>query len=172
MNCRSVREYLQSYLDSELETAETLAVNRHLEVCDACRRRFQSEGRVEAAIVAHLRSGTEQDDAIFERVLQRMLRRKTTRRWRVLWWSAAAAVLLLAIGITVQQLGAGIPDLVQIAAADHGKYRAGRLAPDHPATTTADVRSYLESRLAVACPTILTISLSRWAIIPALTATI
>lgn len=152
MNCRSVREYLQAYLDSELETAETLAVNRHLEVCDACRRRFESEGRIEAAIAAQLRSGGERDAAIFEQVLQRTLRRKAARRWRVLWLPAAAAALLLAIVIAVRQSGAGVPDLVETAAADHAKYRDGRLTPDLPATTTAEVRNYLEPRLAVTCP--------------------
>lgn len=154
MNCRSAREYLQAYLDSELETAETLAVNRHLEVCDACRRRFQSEGRIEAAIAAHLRSGTEQDAAIFEQVLQRTFRRKAARRWRLLWWSATAAALLLAVLLFAQQRNAGIPELVHTAAADHVKYRDGRLSPDLPATTTADVRSYLEQRLGVTCPTL------------------
>lgn len=154
MNCRSAREYLQAYLDSELETAETLAVNRHLQVCDACRRRFQSEGRIEAAIAAQLRSGMDEDAAIFVQVLQRTLRRNAARRWRMVWWSAAAAALLLAVLFLTQQGGAGVPDLVETAAADHVKYRDGRMTPDLPATTTSEVRNYLESRLAVTCPSL------------------
>ena len=44
--CLETVRRLDDYLDRELSTDETHEVERHLEVCDRCLRRFQFEGAV------------------------------------------------------------------------------------------------------------------------------
>jgi len=44
--CLETVRRLDDYLDRELSTTETVEVERHLEVCDRCLKRFQFEGAV------------------------------------------------------------------------------------------------------------------------------
>jgi len=44
--CLETVRRLDDYLDRELSPAETHEVERHLEVCDRCLKRFQFEGAV------------------------------------------------------------------------------------------------------------------------------
>ena len=44
--CLETVRRLDDYLDRELSAAETHEVERHLEVCDRCLKRFQFEGAV------------------------------------------------------------------------------------------------------------------------------
>jgi anti-sigma factor (TIGR02949 family) len=44
--CLETVRRLDDYLDRELSAAETHEVERHLEVCDLCLKRFQFEGAV------------------------------------------------------------------------------------------------------------------------------
>jgi anti-sigma factor (TIGR02949 family) len=44
--CLETVRRLDDYLDRELSPAETHEVERHLEVCDHCLKRFQFEGTV------------------------------------------------------------------------------------------------------------------------------
>ena len=44
--CLETVRRLDDYLDRELSAAETREVERHLEVCDRCLKRFQFEGAV------------------------------------------------------------------------------------------------------------------------------
>jgi anti-sigma factor (TIGR02949 family) len=44
--CLETVRRLDDYLDRELSPAETHEVERHLEVCDHCLKRFQFEGAV------------------------------------------------------------------------------------------------------------------------------
>jgi anti-sigma factor (TIGR02949 family) len=44
--CLDTVRRLDDYLDRELSATETVEVERHLEVCDRCLKRFQFEGAV------------------------------------------------------------------------------------------------------------------------------
>jgi len=44
--CLETVRRLDDYLDRELSATETVEVERHLEVCDRCLKRFQFEGAV------------------------------------------------------------------------------------------------------------------------------
>lgn len=44
--CLETVRRLDDYLDRELSPAETIEVERHLETCDGCLKRFQFEGAV------------------------------------------------------------------------------------------------------------------------------
>ena len=50
--CLETVQRLADYLDRELSTSETAEVERHLETCERCLRRFQFE----AAVLDELRS--------------------------------------------------------------------------------------------------------------------
>ena len=112
MNCRELREYLFGFLDSELDAALSIEVQRHLEQCPECAR----EAEIERAIRRQLSNaihGSEAgagagEEAELEAVLSKITSyrsevfslTKRTRRWVPLL--AAAAVIAIAVigGIT------------------------------------------------------------------------
>ncbi len=57
MKCDEVQRLRDVYLDSELEAGPTLEIQRHLETCANCARRFAEEDRFEAALKASLSQG-------------------------------------------------------------------------------------------------------------------
>lgn len=99
MTCAELRRYLSAYLDSELETTTSLAVNDHLERCDDCRERFDREERLERGIRDQLQATPA--NLAFWTTLDQVLaadepRRVAPRRWVPV--AAAAALLLAAFG--------------------------------------------------------------------------
>jgi anti-sigma factor (TIGR02949 family) len=44
--CRDALQRLYEYLDQDLTVADEAAVDQHLHVCEACRRRFRFEERL------------------------------------------------------------------------------------------------------------------------------
>lgn len=123
MKCEEVRRYVSPYLDSELGGTTNFEIVRHLELCAACRARFESEDLVERKIAAVLRQPGEGDDALWRRALEGALRRPRRRVNRVM--AAAAAALLLALGIW-QLAGSRTADLVELLRKDY--HAAGREA--------------------------------------------
>jgi len=53
--CLETVRRLDDYLDRELSATETVEVERHLEVCDRCLKRFQFEGAVRDELRIKLR---------------------------------------------------------------------------------------------------------------------
>ncbi|WP_333845216.1 DsrE family protein [Pelomicrobium sp.] len=51
MNCHETRELLHAYGDGELDLVTSLALERHLAGCDACRRRYVAALAVREAVV-------------------------------------------------------------------------------------------------------------------------
>ena len=58
MNCRELREYLFAFLDSELDAALSIEVQRHLEQCPECAR----EAEIERAIRRQLSNALHERD--------------------------------------------------------------------------------------------------------------
>ncbi len=50
MECAKCKERLSAYLDQETTAPETLAIQRHLEVCEGCRRELAALRRLSAAL--------------------------------------------------------------------------------------------------------------------------
>ena len=49
MNCDNVREMLDSYQDGELDLANHLEIERHLEDCVACSREYKNRQALKAS---------------------------------------------------------------------------------------------------------------------------
>ena len=105
MNCRELREYLYAFLDSELDSALSIEVQRHLEQCPECAREVEIEWAIKGKLSEAL-SHEPVDVEFDERTLQRWLEHEQTRRpsgrWRhrrSLKRFAAAAAIVAFIGI-------------------------------------------------------------------------
>lgn len=47
MNCREVKNYIQLFIDSELDSKTNLEVSEHLSICEKCNMRFVQEQKIE-----------------------------------------------------------------------------------------------------------------------------
>ncbi len=104
MKCHEVRRYLLPWLDSELESALSLEIGRHMEDCGACRTRCAAESSIEEGILAVLEREGD-DPAALGRVrrfvsgLPSGTAFRHTGRRRIL--AAAAAAVLVALASLV-----------------------------------------------------------------------
>lgn len=106
MNCGEVHEILYAFLDSELESALSIEVQRHLEQCAHCGREAETEREIRKRIAGALepvRDGSSAAEDRLSHVLARteqIVRRPRRRFW--LGLAAAAAAILLALAATSQ----------------------------------------------------------------------
>jgi len=108
MNCREARAYLFSFLDSELDDALSVELQRHLEHCCACAREAEIERHIREVLKASMRRDGEAPPFEEKRIAQTLLARADGRtggrsrwgRWsrRVRHVSAAALIAVLAAG--------------------------------------------------------------------------
>ncbi|MCK6484820.1 MAG: zf-HC2 domain-containing protein [Phycisphaerae bacterium] len=135
MNCGEAREVLYAFLDSELESALSIEVQRHLESCAQCGREAETEREIRKRLAGALErvqpgSTVVEDDLRDVLVRAEQLIRRPHRRWRP-GVAAAAAFLLLAVSILSQfPRTAPAPDgqhLVETVVADFEHFlEAGR----------------------------------------------
>jgi anti-sigma factor RsiW len=108
LNCAEAAPVISAYCDGELAGVDREQVERHLVSCEACTARSRLQGRLKAAVRAHLpRPAVPQ--ALRMRVREALADQEIApRRWPWLTYprlvpAAAAAVLLIAITGTVQR---------------------------------------------------------------------
>ena len=51
MNCKQSAQYLQPYVDKELQGSEKSEVEKHIKNCPICRKRFKIEKHFKAVVV-------------------------------------------------------------------------------------------------------------------------
>jgi anti-sigma factor RsiW len=73
MKCQTVRSLRELYQDSELEATTSLEIERHLESCPECARRFVAEAQWEAQLSAALHQGPK-TDGLWARIEQSIAR--------------------------------------------------------------------------------------------------
>jgi anti-sigma factor RsiW len=102
MNCRDTQNWIDGYVDAELDLARSLEVERHLRECTACSQAVQARQRLRAAI----RAGSlyHAAPAGLRKRVQSSVRNagKETTTVRATPWlrfAAAAAVLVLVWGV-------------------------------------------------------------------------
>lgn len=140
MNCRDVREVVDSFLCEELLTDTNHEILRHLETCASCRTEFDARRRLRGALrTAFNRAPELQPAGEFADRLRDQLRQAAVHGHRS-WtfpgrWFALAAGLVLAAGMTATILlnrSPGLADaLARDAIGDHRncalKYRLVRM---------------------------------------------
>jgi anti-sigma factor RsiW len=96
-HCEKVRAYLDSYLNNELLVETTHDVLRHLEQCDTCSDALENRRRVKAMLKAAVMKETA-SPALEDRI-RRRIRKNPARGWPMWTLAAAAAVILIAVGL-------------------------------------------------------------------------
>jgi hypothetical protein len=96
-HCKRVRDYLDSYLNNELLVETTHEVLRHLEQCAGCTEALENRRRVKALLKTAVMKETA-SVALEDRV-RRQIRRDTSRGWPAWTLVAAAAIILVAVGL-------------------------------------------------------------------------
>ncbi|HLG99554.1 MAG TPA: anti-sigma factor [Bryobacteraceae bacterium] len=104
MTCKDARALLTAYVDSELDVANSIQIQAHLEDCAACARIVDNQQRVRSAIQSS--SLTHEPPDEFQQRIRRGVRAESgaargRSRPAAAWpWIAIAAGVLLAIFVT------------------------------------------------------------------------
>ena len=120
MNCGEVKDVIQLYLDSELETRDTLAVQRHIESCASCLSLFNSFAEQDRALREAARAEANNNLALHESILAAIREQspQTISRWKSpSTLRRVAAVATLAITATLLLLLGQTPVLEEVYAA-------------------------------------------------------
>jgi anti-sigma factor RsiW len=96
VDCRQIRELMDSYLSGELTVESNHDVLRHIERCDACRTELERRERIGSLLVESFGAAPDAT-AIGPRIAQALDREQ--RRWgRLARYGSIAAVLILIVG--------------------------------------------------------------------------
>lgn len=129
MRCHEARQRVGPYLDSELDVANALEIQRHLELCPDCARFFEGESRLESHLKKQLGSGRK-DPSLWNDVEKRVGMEAApppvfsgTRllRSKAVKWLAAAAAVMALVALMVWP-GMSTLDLAAISAIHHQEY--------------------------------------------------
>lgn len=102
MNCKETKEYLQLYLDSELDARTTLDVQQHLEGCAGCTRLLEEYTRQDQWLKQAALAETPDSHWLRQRIVQQI--RQPAPPPRPFWFRhpvllrVAAVLLLMALG--------------------------------------------------------------------------
>ncbi len=123
MQCRDVREVLDSYLSQELLVETNHSVLRHLEGCPECRAELDTRSRVRSALKRAVRSAADlQMRPEFAADVSARLRTqpaRASRPWMTRWLPIAASLLLAAGGALYFLGGPAAPQSARDAVGDH-----------------------------------------------------
>src|SRR5689334_16312549 len=97
MICREIDPFLYPYLDGELELAERMEIEAHLEGCSTCRDRVREESSLRDLIRVKA-VATPAPPRLREAVLGGM--RKAHRRERAQLWLKVSAAAVVVLGVT------------------------------------------------------------------------
>ncbi len=162
MNCNEARKLFPLYYDSEGDAGLQLEIGDHLAVCPDCQEWFSRQSRGEDALVRLLWAG-EATPTTWE-AIESQVRASTRPRQRLLrlpFWKVATAALAIAatvlVGVALRGWphgGESIPDLSQLAAAEHQRYVEGRWQAEVQSESVDEVEQALRGRagFAVRCP--------------------
>jgi hypothetical protein len=117
MNCNEVREIIQLYLDDELDSRDTLNVQKHLESCSACSHVLDMFLEQDRLLRQEARAQNVDSHLLRERILdgirgqakQPLGRFSTRAAWNApRAWKRVAAIAVLAIGAGLLLSRAGL----------------------------------------------------------------
>ncbi len=115
MTCAEVREYLFGFLDSELDAALSIELQRHLERCAACAREAEIERAIRRRLAKRIEAACPArpfDDAALYRTLvagapRRRRRFASILRRRALALTSAAALVVISLVVWLPSWTAG-----------------------------------------------------------------
>jgi len=110
--CEKTRRYMDSYISNELLVETNHEVLRHLESCVSCSAEIEARSRVKTRLKAAVESQQAPSDLAVKirRQIHQQQSRSRLADWN-LWTMAAAAVVVLSIGIWVTRTRTYMPEI-------------------------------------------------------------
>jgi hypothetical protein len=100
IDCTNINDYLNRYLDKELDAGLESAANEHLSKCPSCRARFDVEARLEKNLAKILSKPDEKDAEIWDKAIASATTSVIKpRRLNYFIPLASAALIMIALGI-------------------------------------------------------------------------
>jgi hypothetical protein len=156
MKCPEIRNLLQPYLDSELDTRTSLEVERHLESCTECAGLFAAEAKFDQRVSAALRQG-QHTPALWERIEAQVLagfagqrsNASTLQRFNALkrLWPFAAAATVLALAVAAVFIRSPRLDLAVAVEECHDAYVKQITSPEFTGAVPDEIARKLGARL-------------------------
>ncbi len=108
MSCKEVCEFIDSYVDKELDVISSSHFEQHLRECAACRTKFEQYAEMHNAVRVHMEyfqppEGLEQRLRAMVYPLNRAENRPAPRAWLPHWraWALAAAIIAVVVSSVV-----------------------------------------------------------------------
>lgn len=108
MECAKVQESLPFLDDGSLGQEKAEAVRTHLEQCEVCRREYHEQNEMLRTVNFAYSQNTPEYTPDFLRAVKKKIRRKNENRVIYTWVYSAAAVIVIAFGLTVYSQFSGI----------------------------------------------------------------
>ena len=101
MECAKVQELLPFLDDGSLGQEKAEAVRNHLKQCEVCRREYHEQNEMLRTITHVYSQNTPEYSPDFLKAVKKKIRRKNENRVIYRWVYSAAAVIVIAFGLTL-----------------------------------------------------------------------
>jgi anti-sigma factor RsiW len=162
MNCRECLDYIDAYIDNELDVTATIAVQQHLRDCHQCQQLLEARKAV-GALLANPQISFEVPDSLLGRIQTALpatrsaVKPRTGRRLVIPWLSvplALAATIAVLLGLVFLNQGGmsrGNP-LAQEVISSHVRSLLAAHLLDVPSTDQHTVKPWFDGKLKFSPP--------------------
>lgn len=149
IDCKSIRKYLNQYLDNELTPEINQEVQDHLAQCPGCQAYFEAEAGLEKKLVEVIRQPFPDQDALWQRSLDSAINQPHHSILKRLVPIASAATVLIAVISFLLLLPPSFPDLAYAAAQEHQSFIDNRVKPDITTDSADTLLQHFKERCGV-----------------------
>ena len=154
MNCKEARQYINLFLDSELDSKTNLEISEHLSSCEECNTRFAQEEMLEKSLVSILKEDKDpKAEKTWEGSISRFSHQVELEEgtllgfqslWRYLVPVAAAMVGIIIIMIVYSRQD---PNALTAAAQKcHIEYMTDKTVPSLESMSPGEISGYLSGK--------------------------
>jgi anti-sigma factor RsiW len=162
MNCRECLDYIDAYIDNELDVTPTIAVQQHLRDCHQCQQLLEARKAV-GALLANPQISFEAPDSLLGRIQTALpvtrseVKPRTVRRLVIPWLSvplALAATIAVLLGLVFLNQGGMSRGnaLAQEVISSHVRSLLGAHLLDVPSTDQHTVKPWFDGKLKFSPP--------------------
>jgi anti-sigma factor RsiW len=162
MNCRECLDYIDAYIDNELDVTATIAVQQHLRDCHQCQQLLEARKAV-GALLANPQISFEAPDSLLGRIQTALpvtrseVKPRTVRRLVIPWLSvplALAATIAVLLGLVFLNQGGMSRGnaLAQEVISSHVRSLLGAHLLDVPSTDQHTVKPWFDGKLKFSPP--------------------
>jgi len=154
MNCKEARQYINLFLDSELDSKTNLEISEHLSSCEECNTRFVQEERLEKSLVSILKEDKDSKvEEAWDGVISRFKHQVESEDgmhlgFRPLWkYLVPATAAVIGIVIMLIMYSRQDPDALTVAAQKcHVEYMTDKIVPTIESISPGEVSGYLSGK--------------------------